>query len=88
MTAFWALAGRARAEAALPPAPAPEPPPEEPKDCIVILTFASGRRDLSCASLMTAVDARTEAEAWRKRVPDGLSPGRIAATVHRIGEPL
>jgi hypothetical protein len=53
-----------------------------------VLTFDSGRRDPSCASLMTAADACTEAELWRRRVPDGQSPGRVTATVHRIGEPL
>jgi hypothetical protein len=86
VTAFWAL--RAHQTATATRRPPPPGPPEEPRDCIVVLTFDSGRRDPSCASLMTAADARSEAEAWRRRVPEGLSPGRVTAAVHRIGEPL
>ena len=87
MNALWALAGRTAAETVPSPAPAPEPP-EEPKDCIVILTFESGHRDPSSASLLTLADALAEAESWRRRKPDAFSPGRVTAAVHRIGEPL
>lgn len=83
--AFWAL--RAGQTAVATP-PTVLPPPEEPKDCVVILTFDSGRRDPSSASLLTLADALAEAESWRRRKPEGLSPGRVTAAVHRIGEPL
>lgn len=89
MSAFWAVAAaREAAAAGQPAAPAPAPPPEDPSDCIVVLTFQSGRRDLSFASLLTLADARAEAEAWRRRKPDGMSPGPVRASVHRIGKPL
>jgi hypothetical protein len=84
--AFWAL--RAHPPATAPPPPPVPEAPEEPKDCIVILTFENGRRDPSCASLMTAADARSEADVWRKRKPDSANPGRVTAAVHKIGEPL
>ena len=83
--AIWAL--RAGQAAAATPPPAFRAP-EGPRDCIVILTFDSGRRDPSSASLMTEADARAEAASWRKRPPAPFTPGRVTATVHRIGEPL
>lgn len=81
MSAFWAV--RAHPPAA--PAPPPEAgPPPEPCDCVVILTFPVDRRQLASATLMTAAEAETEADMWRKLRPEPLRPGPSGAEVFRL----
>lgn len=83
MTAFWALRVHPPATA-LPPPPAVPEPPEEPRDCVVILTFPVDRRQLASATLMTAAEAEAEAAMWRKLRPQPMHPGPSGAEVCRL----